>query len=304
MTTAHRRLRALVAAALTTGLVLIFLLNPDATQVYATNMFGAFRAPGEAAFVAGHRGDRDDAPENTMPAFERALTGDVDYVETDIQLSADGVPVLIHDPTVDRTTDGTGRVAGLTLAQLRSLDAGSWYSPRFAGTRIPTLEEFLARFSGVQSKKAMLELKGEWGPGQARTVVDLVYRFGVQNRVVMASFDLPTLATLAEVAPPFPRVLIQHDLPRDPVATLHSVGAFALLTRTAAVRADPKVVRRMHLAGLQVVLYTLDSAKNWKRALGYGVDGIITDSPSTLCAWLDRAAPRAGRAGNSHEERQ
>lgn len=293
LATPHHRSRALIASALTAGLVLIFILNPDATQVYATNMFGGIRTPGEAAFIAGHRGDQNGAPENTMPAFELAMAGPVDYVETDIQLSADGVPVLIHDPTVDRTTNGTGAVADLTLDQLKALDAGSWYGPRFAGTRIPTLGEFLAPFAGAQSTKAMLELKGEWTPDRLRTVVDLIYRFGVQNRVVMASFELPTLAMLAQIAPPFPRVLIQRDIPVDPVATLNSVGAFAMLTRAAAVKSDPKVVKRMHKAGLQIVLYTLDSAKNWKKALGYGVDGIITDSPSTLAAWLEDTAPSA-----------
>jgi glycerophosphoryl diester phosphodiesterase len=143
MATAHPRLRALIAACLTLGLLVILLLVPDATRVYASNMLGSLRAPGQAAFVASHRGDQELAPENTLPAFRMAMASQVEFLETDIQLSSDNVPVLIHDATVDRTTNGTGRVAELTLAQLQRLDAGSSFSPAFAGTRIPTLDSFL-----------------------------------------------------------------------------------------------------------------------------------------------------------------
>src|SRR5690606_4836477 len=100
-----------------------------AVRVYATNMIGSLRAPGEPAFIAGHRGDRASAPENTMAAFEAAFASDLEFVETDVQLTADGVPILMHDDTVDRTTNGTGAVAELSLAALRALDAGSWYAP-------------------------------------------------------------------------------------------------------------------------------------------------------------------------------
>ena len=116
----HPVRRGLVSAAVTVALMAVFLLVPAATQVYASNMMGTLRSPGEPAFVAGHRGDRASAPENTLPAFEAALDGPLEFVETDVQLTADGVPVLLHDETVDRTTDGTGAVADLTLAQLQA----------------------------------------------------------------------------------------------------------------------------------------------------------------------------------------
>src|SRR4051794_10535307 len=87
--------RAVFAALTTMALVLIFILNPDAALVYATNIFGSLRAPGEPAFIAGHRGDRANFPENTLPALQGVLDSDFDFVETDIQLTADGVPVLM-----------------------------------------------------------------------------------------------------------------------------------------------------------------------------------------------------------------
>jgi glycerophosphoryl diester phosphodiesterase len=272
------------------ALVLVLVLNPDAANVYATNMFGALRAPGEPAFIAGHRGDRANAPENTLAALEGALASDLTFVETDIQLSADGVPVLIHDETVNRTTNGTGAVASLTLAQLKALDAGSWYSAKFAGTTIPTLDEFLAVFANSK-KKALLELKGIWTPAQARTVADAIYSHGVQNRVIFTSFIVESLRNLESVAPVFPRVIIARVLPKNPVAFVLEYGAIAVLTNPKSLEEHPHLIRAMHKAGLGVILYTLNSKGRWSEALSLGVDGIVTDKPSSLDKWLARTAP-------------
>jgi glycerophosphoryl diester phosphodiesterase len=280
----------LFSAATTVALVLVLILNPDAANVYATNMFGALRAPGEPAFIAGHRGDRSTAPENTLPAMQNALDSDLTFVETDIQLSRDGVPVLIHDETVDRTTDGTGAVAELTLAQLKTLDAGSWYSAKFAGTTIPTLDEFLSIFSGSK-KKALLELKGIWSQDQARIVTSEIYAHGVQNRVIFTSFLGESLRSLEAVAPAFPRVIIAHALPKDPVGFVLQFGAIAVLTCPKSVVSHPKVIPAMHKAGLGVLLYTLNTKGRWSEALALGVDGIVTDKPSVLDRWLAATAP-------------
>ena len=131
------------SVALVLALVLVIILDPGRSAVQASGVFGGLRAAGEPAFIVGHRGDRAGAPENTLPALKAALDSSMDFVETDLQLSADGGPVLIHDLTVDRTTDGFGAVADHTLAQLRALDAGSWYSTDFADARIPTFAVFL-----------------------------------------------------------------------------------------------------------------------------------------------------------------
>src|SRR6187431_2879561 len=182
----HPVRRGLVSAAVTVALMAVFLLAPAATRVYASNMMGSLRAPGEPAFIAGHRGDRAAAPENTMPAFEAAFASNLEFVETDVQLSEDGFAVLMHDDTVDRTTDGSGAVSDLTLDQLLALDAGSWFAPEFAGTRVPQFDEFLDAFTGSR-KKALIELKGFWDADGIRQIVDDVYARGVQNRIVFAS---------------------------------------------------------------------------------------------------------------------
>jgi len=279
-----------VASATTGALVLIFILSPDAALVYATNMFGALRAPGEPAFIAGHRGDRAHFPENTLPALGAVLASDFDFAETDIQLTADEVPVLFHDETVERTTNGTGLLADYTLEELKTLDAGSWYSRDFVYLQVPTLDEFLAIFADSK-KKAMLELKGIWTPEQVRIVTQLVYAHGVQNRVVFQAFDYETLESLATAAPVFPRVLIKRYLPADPVALANRYGVIAILTSYASVEDRPDAVAAMHEAGLGLVLYTLNKKSTWSDAIDLGVDGIITDKPSSLDSWLAKNAP-------------
>lgn len=286
----HPVRRMLASAVVILALVAVLLLVPDAVRVYATNMMGSLRAPGEPAFIAGHRGDRADAPENTMPAFQAAFASGLEFVETDVQLSLDGVPVLMHDETVDRTTDGTGAVADLTLEQLRALDAGSWYAPEFAGTRVPLFDEFVDALAGNR-QKALVELKGFWTPAGIRTVLDAIYLRGVQNRVIFASFNLTTIAHLADTAPAIPRVIIKRDLPRDPVGLARYYGAIAILTTATSLENDPHAVSGMHEAGLGVLVYTLNSEKRWSEALAYGVDGIITDKPSKLDGWIAETAP-------------
>lgn len=282
--------RGVFASITTIALVLIFVLNPDAALVYATNMFGALRTPGEPAFIAAHRGDRAHFPENTLPALQAVLDSDFDFVETDIQLTADGVPVLIHDIDVERTTNGTGLVSELTLAELKALDAGSWYGAEFGAVQVPTLDEFLDIFQSSK-KKAMLELKGIWTQDQVRVVTGLIYARGVQSRVIFQGFDFETLEALQKAAPLFPRVLVQRFLPSDPVALANRFGAIAILTSAASLEDDPDAVSTMHEAGLGIILYTLNKKQKWSDALALGVDGIITDKPSSLDKWIAENAP-------------
>jgi glycerophosphoryl diester phosphodiesterase len=136
-----------------------------------------------------HRGASAAAPANTMAAFEKALALGADGIELDVQLSADGVPVVIHDFTVDDTTDGSGKVARMTLAQLEQLDAGSYFDPAFAGERIPTLEKVLE----VMGNRLLLniELKGFslFDKGLERAVIGLIEQHALRSRVFLSSFN-------------------------------------------------------------------------------------------------------------------
>ena len=148
-----------------------------------------------AMAVAGHRGDQSSAPENTMEAFRAAIAAGVDMIETDVRLTKDGALVLIHDKTVDRTTDGTGTVAEMTLAQLRTLNAGTADRPQ----PVPLLEELLALLenSGVTLN---LEVKEYWETGneaRSRECVDkcvaLLEQYGMDEKMLFNSFDAPVL---------------------------------------------------------------------------------------------------------------
>src|SRR5690554_748689 len=282
--------RVLLASAITLSFVLVLVLGPAANKSHATSMFGTLRSPGDTALIAGHRGDRSAAPENTLPALQGALDGSMVYVETDVRLSADGVPVLIHDASVDRTTNGSGKVAELTLVELQQLDAGSWFTKAHRGLRIPTLESFLVILA-ESNKKAMLELKGDWDEAALGVVNSLIEEHGLSHRVVLASFSVETLAALQLAVPDLPRLVIIRDLPDDPNSLIREFGAIGVVTSPPSVEEDPTVVDRIHKAGFSILLYTLNKKQSWASALSLGVDGIITDKPSALDSWLAATAP-------------
>ncbi len=279
--------RGLLAAAAVFAFAFSLVVPPESSSVDATGLFGA-RGPGDAGFVAGHRGDRTAAPENTLPALRAAIEGPMDVVETDVRLSADGVPVLFHDHWLDRTTDGSGRMRDLTLAELQGLDAGSWFSKEFAGERIPTLESFLALLAH-SDKRSLIELKEFWTPEEAAIVTELLQRYGVAERVILAAFDRSTLMSLESADPTIRRALLASKLPNDPVRLAEQFGAVAIVTSFAEVRKNRWIVERTRRAGIGLILYTLNSEERWETALKLGVDGIVTDKPLKLGRWLDAA---------------
>ncbi|GAA1704109.1 glycerophosphodiester phosphodiesterase [Microcella alkalica] len=279
-----------VSAAACIALVLVMVVDHDAATVHAANMWGTLREPGQPAFIAGHRGDRATAPENTIPAIQAALDSSMEFVEIDVRTTLDGEPVLIHDETLERTTTGTGLVEERLWAELRELDAGTWYAPEWAGTRIPHFDDFIDVFT-ISRKKALVELKDIWSEDELESIVSAIYVAGVQDRIVFASFEIGTLHNLARAAPNLPRVVLRRTLPADPVRLAQYYGAAAVMTRLAEVRARPEVVGAMHEAGLGIMLYTLNSEESWSEALAYGVDGVVTDEPSALDDWLAATAP-------------
>lgn len=279
------RHRALVAVSAVVSLAAVMVLHPDAAGVEAHNLFTSLRSPGEPGFVAGHRGDSDGGPENTLPALQRVIDGPAEFVETDVQLTADGIPILMHDWTLDRTTDGTGPVWASTWDEIRALDAGRWYSAEFLGTPVPRLEEFLDILE-PSAKHAMIELKGSWTPEQAVLVTREIYQRGLQERVVLASFDLMTLRSVQQIAPGLQRAIITREVNGDPADLAGACGAVAIVTSQAFVLSDPGIVDRIHAAGLGVLLYTLNDSATWSEAISLGVDGIITDKPGELDRWM------------------
>jgi glycerophosphoryl diester phosphodiesterase len=260
------------------------------TGVYAIDVFGALRQPGDAAAIIGHRGDRSQAPENTMPALELAMD-ELAYVETDVRLTRDGVPVLFHDTDLERVAGLDGRVEDLDLARLEDLDAGAWYSDAWAGERIPTLDAFLGALAERDDARALVELKADWTPPEVRTVLDLVERHGLRGRVVLQSFSIETLQSIQRVSPTTPRIMLIRELPADPVPLAEQLGLIGFGTTAASVTAAPDAIEAAHAAGIAVLCYTLNSQDRWQEVSALGVDGIITDQPSDLDAWIASTAP-------------
>ena len=282
------RISCALVGTVATAALLIVAATP--TTASAVDVFGALRLPGEAAFIVGHRGDRAEAPENTMSSLELAMD-DLAFVETDVQLSRDGVPVLFHDTTLERITGDRRTVGDLDLAALRRLDVGEWYGREHAGERMPTLDEFLAALAERETARALVELKADWRPDEVRRVVDLIEQHQLRGRVVLQSFSLETMFSVQQVSPTTPRIMLIRELPADPVPMAERLGVIGFGTTAASVTDVPAALDAAHAAGIAVLCYTLNSHEKWEEVSALGVDGIITDQPSELDEWLAVTAP-------------
>ena len=243
-------------------------------------------APGHAAGTrcvpppVAHRGDSERAPENTLPAYRAAARGGVSRWEIDVRFTSDGRPVLMHDATVDRTTDGSGQVAELTLAQIRALDAGSWFAGRFAGVPVPTLGQVL-RLAQRRDAMVLVELKTAPSPAQLDRVLDDLARHSMVDRVRVTSFDEQTILGVRANVPGLRTALIDNPRYRSPDSVLR-YGQTYLLHHTS-VTADR--VRRWQRAGIEVRPWTVDSSRVWRRMAYDGAGPVITNRPRSYLAW-------------------
>lgn len=280
---------------LTSLLVVTIGADPYAAAASPLQLHGALQRTASAAGgpgigIVSHRGAAAVAPENTLAAFRIAIEQGVDFVETDVRLTADGVPVLMHDPDLDRTTDGHGPLSARTLEQVRALDAGGWFDAAFAGEPVPTLEEFVALLEPAPTR-AFIELKGEWAPEQIGSVLQLLRDRQLVGRVVLESFELPNLSALREQAPEFARMLLTREFGDAVLQAAVELQVSAVGAREELFAARPAFVARIREAGIGAVVYTLNTPAKWDRAAAQGIDFIITDDPMSLAAW------RAERAG-------
>ncbi|HEX5729388.1 glycerophosphodiester phosphodiesterase [Microbacterium sp.] len=279
----------LIVCVLAVASLIVAFLGATPARVSATELLGETRTAGEAAFIASHRGGGAAAPENTLPAITAALAAGFDYVEVDVALTADRHPVLLHDATVDRTTDGHGRLSSLTLAEVRALDAGSWFGQEYAGTPIPTLAEFLDVLAG-SGRRAIVELKGEWDPAAVEAAIAEVLARDLERRIAISSFDARTLAAAEAASTVIPRLFSLRALPRDVVSAAKEAMVRGIIVRRKAILDRPEVVDELHSAGIRVVVYTLNSDTQWDEVTALGVDGIVTDDPATLSMWQQGVA--------------
>jgi len=248
--------------------------------------------------VIAHRGDSAHFPENTVPSFDRAVELGADAIEFDLRVSRDGEVVIIHDPAVDRTTNGSGAVDSFTVAELKRLDAGARFSPdggqtfpfRGKGLAIPTFDEMLARYASIP---LLIEVKIPEAARQAPAVLD---RHGAHRRVLLDSTDtnalepfreLPVLtgASLRDIVSILPRTLI--GLPLGQVA----YRAFCVPLWYKGI---PVPVRRLarsgHQTGIPTHVWTVNDPRVAELLWRDGINGIISDDPGTMLELRDRIA--------------
>lgn len=249
-----------------------------------------WRAIGVGLRIGGHRGAAGEAAENTFAGFALASRAGVDYLELDVQLSADGVAVVVHDDELDRTTDGHGPVASMTADRLARLDAGRWFAPAFTGQRIPTLTELLAWLEAHPALGATIEAKG---PGTGAVIARAIEVSPARDRLSVCSFGAVELRAAADAGPEIPRLLIAD---RDaPGVDLLALARDALATGINVPWAwcDPGLVGRLHRAGLLVAGGTADDAVAIRACVELGLDAVDSNRPTLAVAARD-AAVRAG----------
>ena len=240
--------------------------------------------------VIGHRGASSEAPENTLAAFARGLETGADGFEFDVHMSKDGELVVIHDETVARTTGGSGWVKDMTLDELKALDAGFWFDPRFRGERIPTLKQVLELIA-EKSKLINIELKSGIViyPHMERRIIEVIDEFDILDKTVISSFNHYSLRTAKEVEPEAKTgILYMEGLVEPWIYALH-VPADGL--HPASYLVTPEIVRSAHDAGLFVNVWTVDKADEMKKMVASGVDAVITNCPGEMISLLKEEWP-------------
>jgi glycerophosphoryl diester phosphodiesterase len=240
--------------------------------------------------LIGHRGAKINAPENTIVSLKRSLEEGASWVEFDVKLTGDDVPVLIHDSTLERTTNGQGDVRNRTLADIKRLDAGSWFGPAFAGERVPSLAEALD-FMAAHDMGFNLELKP--CPGRARETAQIALAM-VQARwpadrpvPIISSFSLDALRTAQETAPGLPRGYLVEKLPVDWRENAAALGCAAIHPNSRHLSRDQ--VQEIKAAGYALLVWTVNEVGRARDLLSWGADSLITDAPGDLAAGLARA---------------
>ena len=239
-----------------------------------------------------HRGYSGRYPENTVSAFEPAIEAGADMIELDVCLTKDRVPVVIHDQTLERTTDGHGLVSEVTLSELKKLDAGSWFSPEFKGESIPTLEEVLLQIRGKISVNIEIKPESYESAGHTDAIEKLICimieTFEMNESVLISSFEHSF----------FPRIKLWHKKNNDQtslrIAPLQEkefseenvlklckgTGAFSFHPDERFL--NPSLIKTLKASCFRTIVYTINDEKRIEQLAKWGVTGIITDEPELM----------------------
>lgn len=229
-----------------------------------------------------HRGFSGIYPENTMLAFEKAVEVQCDGIETDVQLTKDGVAVILHDEKLDRTTNGSGFIKNYTYLELSKLDAGMKKDHKFSGCRIPTLDEFL---DYIKDKNMLinLELKNSIIQYEniEEVVIDKVYKYGIQANCIISSFNHYSMVKCKKLDNSIKTGLLYDEILYHPEKYIEYVGADALHPNFQAVYSK-EIVENIKSKNIDINVYTVNEEKDMMNMINLGVDGIITNYPDKL----------------------
>ena len=234
--------------------------------------------------LVAHRGAGKLAPENTLAAFQLGFAHGYRMFECDIKLSSDNVGYLMHDSTLDRTTNGKGSPLAMPWAQLQRLDAGAWHSAQYAGERVPTLQ-LITDF--IQSNNCLINFEIKPVPGaEAQTGAEVARQVralwqGQATPPLLSSFSEEALSAARDAAPELPRALLATRVPpADWLARCQALGCVAFASHYSVM--TPEVIARCDAAGLRKVVYTVNDAATALALLAAGVDTVITDEVALI----------------------
>lgn len=226
--------------------------------------------------VFGHRGAKAYAPMNTIPSFELAAKQGAHGVELDVHRSKDGYPVIVHNFSVDETTNGSGRVTAMTLSELKALDAGSWFSPKFAGVKIPTLDEVFEAVGKQLFVNVEIKAESAHSDGVEQVVAECIKRHAMQERVLISSFNAPTLVRCRALMSDIPigylqegKATLPHDAPYEAFNPHFSL-------------VNQEMVDACRQRNVRINVWTLNEPQRAVELARMGVQGIITDNPDVI----------------------
>jgi glycerophosphoryl diester phosphodiesterase len=234
-----------------------------------------------AVMVIAHRGASSYAPENTLAAFDLALQMGVRHIELDVDFTSNGHIVVIHDDTVDRTTNGSGPVTSHTLAALRELDAGSWFGAKFTGERIPTFNEVLERYKG--RVHVHTEIKGH-SPSLSQRTADVIRAHAMEEQVTITSFQTVRLEEMHAYAPELPMGWLVVEVSDAIIAQARAMGVTQLCPRANTV--TPELIRRLHAEGFVARAWGVTTEALMQQVVQAEADGMTINFPDKLIAYL------------------
>jgi glycerophosphoryl diester phosphodiesterase len=232
--------------------------------------------------IVAHRGASGYTPENTLVAFDKAVEMKADYIEMDVQRSKDGKLVIIHDPTVDRTTNGIGEVKDLTYQQLKRLDAGSWKGIQFTGEKIPSFEEILDRYDGEIGM--LIELKSpELYPGIEEQIVQVLKERNLDHphneEIIIQSFNMNSMKKMNFLLPKMPIGILTSDKKHTSKHALKELSTFADYFNPHYLMLTDQIVSQAHSYGMKVSPWTVRSQEAANFVSEKNIAAIITDYP-------------------------